>query len=290
MRLDFAVAALSLLTSVSAAAINEQHQPRVDVAVGSDEHDLYKRKGGGRGGGRGGSSSGNRGGSSGSSSGNRGGSGSSPPPNTRPNSNVGGVSPQGSGPQPRFGGGQFYGGGAKQPFRPGGRARGGAGLAAGGLLVGSALAFWPGLWLAGAYMYPYHHPYRFHNETTDEEEELPVICGCARYNPCSCDEDGNSTVYLDEIVGNGSYAGLNKSIVNVGKVDDESIEALNKSVVDVGQKVLLINGTLPNGTTAEDPDAEGADSDAAGNSMKSHLEALGYWPVLATVAAIVLSA
>jgi hypothetical protein len=266
MRLDFAVLALSLMTSASAAAINDQNTARADGFAVSDEHDLYKRKGGGgRGGGgsRGGSSGGSRGGSS---SGNRGGSSGS-----RPNSNTGGFSPRGSGPQPRFGGGQYYGGGAKVPFAAGNRARNGAGLAvAGGLLLGASLAFWPGLWLAGAYLYPYDHHYRFDNETSGQEEELPVICGCARYSVCSCDEQDNNTVYLDELVGNGSYDGLNKSIVTVAQRD--------------GEKVLLINGTLPNGTTAE------GGEDGAGNSLKSHLEALGYWPVLATVAAIVLTA
>ena len=267
MRLDFALLALSLMTSASAAAIDDQNHARADGFAVSDDHDLYKRKGGGGRGGGGGSRGGSRGGSS---SGNRGGGSSSrPPPNTFANSNAGGSSPKGSGPQPRFGGGQLYGGGAKAPFPAGNRSPN-AGLVAGGLLVGGALAFWPGLWLAGAYLYHYDDDYRFNNETSGEEEELPVICGCARYSVCGCDEQSNNTVYLDELVGNGSYAGLNKSIVTVAQRD--------------GEKVLLINGTLPNGTTV----ASG--EEGAGNSLKSHLEALGYWPVLATVAAIVFTA
>ncbi|KAM3540520.1 hypothetical protein ARSEF1564_006550 [Beauveria bassiana] len=370
MRLDHAVVALSLLTSASAAAVGDAlNIARVDV----QEHDLFKRKGGGAGGGRGGGSSGgssggSRGGSSGSSSsgssgssgnrggsgsgssgnrgssgsgssnsgnrgssssagnrgsgssssgsssssgnrggsdssssfnpfsftGNRGGSGASSstsrnrglsrstgnrgsPSNTGSNVNSGGTTRAGSGPQPRFGGGQYYSGGSRVPFAAGSTRNG----IVPGLLIGSALAFWPALWLSGAYMYNYHDPYRFRNESNNNrDEELPVICGCAEGASCSCDDSGNTTATLNELVGNGSYAGLNKSVVTVGTKD--------------GQKVLLINGTLPNGTTAqgdEDRDADGNSTESSDSAaVKTALENMGLWPVVLTAVAIVFAA
>ncbi|OAA35006.1 hypothetical protein BBO_08951 [Beauveria brongniartii RCEF 3172] len=298
MRLDHAVVALSLLTSASAAAVGDAlNIARVDV----QEHDLFKRKGGGAGGGRGGGSSGSRGGSSGSSSsgssgssGNRGSSGSGSsnsgnrgssssagnrgsPSNTGSNVNSGGTTRAGSGPQPRFGGGQYYSGGSRVPFAAGSTRNG----IVPGLLIGSALAFWPALWLSGAYMYNYHDPYRFRNESNNnKDEELPVICGCAEGAACSCDDSGNTTATLNELVGNGSYAGLNKSVVTVGTKD--------------GQKVLLINGTLPNGTTAqgdEDKDADGNSTESSASAaVKTALENMGLWPVVLTAVAIVFAA
>ncbi|KAM3502838.1 hypothetical protein MY11210_008936 [Beauveria gryllotalpidicola] len=359
MRLDHAIVALSLLTSASAASVGHPlNIARVDV----QEHQLFKRKGGGGGGGRGGGISGSRGGSSGSSSsgssgssGNRGSSGSgssnsgnrgsssstgnrgsgssssgsfspfwwfddeddfgflggfdfssgfcpfsflgncgspgfssssfenhdSPssignrgsPSNTGSNVNSGGTTRSGSGPQPRFGGGQYYSGGSRVPFAAG-RTRNGI---VPGLLIGSALAFWPALWLSGAYMYNYHDPYRFRNESNNnQDEELPVICGCAEGASCSCDDSGNTTATLNELVGNGSYAGLNKSVVTVGTKD--------------GQKVLLINGTLPNGTTAKGDEDKDADGNSTNSAASTALENMGFWPVVLTAVAIVFAA
>lgn len=131
-------------------------------------------------------------------------------------------------------------------------------------------------------MYNYNHPYHFRNTSNNNaNESLPVICGCAQYAECGCDESDNTTATLDELVGNGSYAGLNKSVVTVGTKD--------------GQKVLLINGTLPNGTTAkgtEDKDGDGNSTTSSESSaaVKVVLETMGFWPVVATVMAIVLVA
>lgn len=89
-------------------------------------------------------------------------------------------------------------------------------------------------------MYPYSHPYHYHNDTSDEDEERDVLCGCSRYEYCACD-DNNSTQYFDELIGNGSYDALNKSIVNVAEVN--------------GTMTILINGTLPNDTALPDENA-----------------------------------
>ena len=64
---------------------------------------------------------------------------------------------------------------------------------------------------------------------------LPVTCLCEEYSSCGCDENDDKK-YLDDLVGNGSYDALNKTLVNVADIN--------------GTTTLVINGTLPNGTTA----------------------------------------
>ncbi|PNP44654.1 hypothetical protein TGAMA5MH_03461 [Trichoderma gamsii] len=182
--------------------------------------------------------------------------------NRSPSSNVGGSTRGGSGPKPQYGGGQFYGGGARTPYTAGSRSPVG-GILPFALLGGAAaLAFWPGVWLYGAYLYPYHQPYHFHNESSNRNETLNVLCGCGTYDVCSCD-DNNSTDYFVSLVGNGSYDALNKSVVNVAKVN--------------GTNSLLINGSLPNGTTADDPNASSA------TSIRTMAQMIGFWPAVAAV-------
>ncbi|KAF5711048.1 hypothetical protein FMUND_9198 [Fusarium mundagurra] len=273
MKPDFAVVLFTLLTSTVASAVDAPRRiERSDIehpesgkapCYGQDcyGHQLYKRRGGGGGGGRGGSSgggsrgssgSGSRGGSSrgssgsgssrGSSSSGSGSRGSSSRPGSSSGSggsrsSGGGGGSRGVGPQPSFAGGRYYPGGSSRPYKSGVSS---PGRIAPFALGGAALAFWPGVWLYGAYMYPYSHPYHYHNDTSDEDEERDVLCGCSRYEYCACD-DNNSTQYFDELIGNGSYDALNKSIVNVAEVN--------------GTMTILINGTLPNDTALPDEDA-----------------------------------
>lgn len=69
------------------------------------------------------------------------------------------------------------------------------------------------------------------------------------------------------MIGNGDYNELDNSVVNVGERD--------------GEKVLLINGTLENGTTADSP---------ASGSKRLMIENMGYWPAVAAVMAAVFLA
>ncbi|RTE75435.1 hypothetical protein BHE90_010097, partial [Fusarium euwallaceae] len=179
-------------------------------------------------------------------------------------SNVGGGSRGGSGPQPNFASGRYYPGGAVAPYRSGNRSPGANIIPF--VLVGSALAFWPGVWLYGAYMYPYTHQYHFHNDTSDEDEIRDVVCGCGQYEVCGCD-DNNDTAYYRQLIGNGSWEALNKSIVTVAEYK--------------GKINILINGTLPNGTTVPEQNSP------AGLGTKDMIEGLGYWPAVAAVAATV---
>ncbi|KAF5001497.1 hypothetical protein FGRMN_968, partial [Fusarium graminum] len=250
--------------------------------------------GGGGGGGRSGGSSsggGSRGGSSGSGSGSsRGGSGGSGSSgsgssgsSSRPGSSGGSGSRGGSGssgsrgvgPQPSYGGGRYYAGGSATPYRSGGRSP--IGRIAPFVLIGGALAFWPGVWLYGAHMYPYENTYRFHNDTSDEDEERDILCACARYAECSCD-DNNNTAYYDELIGNGSYQALNKSVVDVAEVN--------------GTMTILINGTLPNDTALPDDSdsSSGNNNDSDNAAARTMVEALGYWPAVAAVMAAVFIA
>ncbi|KAJ4375430.1 hypothetical protein N0V86_006961 [Didymella sp. IMI 355093] len=243
MKFSNLVAGVALATSAAnAASIPEvnainliedraESQPRAAEVV-APEHSLERRKGGGgRGGGSsGGSSGGGR--SSGSSSGSSG--------RTSSSSMAGGSTRSGSG-APRAYGGGYYGGGAAVPYAAGGRTP--RGLAAAPLLVGAgALAIMPGLWLYSVYPYHFGTPYRFYNRTDTNQTNpnganttLPVTCLCQQYSPCGCEENQNDQ-YLNDLVGNGSYGALNKSLVTVSDVN--------------GTRNLVLNGTLPNGTTA----------------------------------------
>jgi hypothetical protein len=245
MRPDFALVLFTIITSAVASVIDApRHIKRVEGEHNSDEHELYKRRGGGNGGWRGGSS--NRGGSRGSSGGGSGGESSRESSNKglsgsfRPGSSGNGGSSHGRGPQPSVSGGRYYPGGSSIPYNAGAVSPGGITPY---IIGGAALAFWPGTWLYGAYMYPYTHTYHYHNDTSDEGEERGVLCGCSRYEYCACD-DNNSTQFFNELIGNGRYDALNKSIVNVAEVN--------------GTVTILINGTLPNNTALPDDKASGS--------------------------------
>lgn len=241
--------------------------PRAAEIV-SPEHTLERRKGGG---GRGG------GGSSGGGGGGRsnGGSGGGASTRTSPTSMTGGSTRAGSGPPRNFGRGGYYGGGAAVPYQAGGRTP--KGLLAAPLIGGAALlTIMPGLWLYGSvYPYYYNNQYRFYNRSRNATEDnnnnnarsivirqsqganetLPVICLCQEFAVCGCDENDDQA-YIDDLIGNGSYAALNKSLVTVS-------EHKNK-------KTLVLNGTLPNGTTAPG----GVDDAATGLAIRQYA---GYW-------------
>ncbi|KAJ8108432.1 hypothetical protein OPT61_g8179 [Boeremia exigua] len=125
----------------------------------------------------------------------------------------------------------------------------------------------PGLWLASAYPYHFNNPYRFVNESEANSTNpngtnttLPVTCLCQENSPCGCDENDDQK-YLNDLVGNGSYAALNKTLVTVSEIN--------------GTKTLVINGTLPDGTTAP------GGQDSAALTLKVGKYA-GYW-VMATI-------
>lgn len=198
----------------------------------------------------------------------------------------GGSTRSGSG-APRAYGGGYYGGGAAVPYTAGSRTP--RGLVAAPLLLGAgALAIMPGLWLYSVYPYHFGNPvsvlsasrlqlllmiyqYRFYNRTDTNQTNpngtnttLPVTCLCQEYSPCGCDENDNST-YIQDLVGNGSYAALNKSLVTVSDVN--------------GTRNLVLNGTLPNGTTA--PGGTDDDDTSAALSLQVSKYA-GYW-VMASI-------
>jgi hypothetical protein len=129
----------------------------------------------------------------------------------------------------------------------------------------------PGLWLYSVYTYYYNCPYEIFNrtatnidsdrrdmvnpkvkqDTQSANETLPVICLCQMFQVCACDENNNQQ-YIKELVGNGSYAPLNKSLVIVSSIN--------------GTKTLVLNGSLPNGTTAPG----GVEDAAIGLSISSY--------------------
>jgi len=140
--------------------------------------------------------------------------------------------------RPAYGGGAYYGGGSTTPYSAGKKSP--KGLLPGALLLpAAALLLFPGIWLWSVYPYYYNNPYNFRNRTVQNatdglNQTLPVVCLCQQFAVCGCD-DNNDTKYFDSLVGNGSYAALNRSLVNIAEVN--------------GSRTLVINGSLPNGTT-----------------------------------------
>lgn len=173
MRLPQAILVLlTLFTTINAFAIPDSFN-----AIAESAKQLTKRRGGGggRGGGRTSSSS----------------SSSSSSRLTKPNSMTGGTTPGGSGPQPKLysGGHTYYAGGAPIPYRAGAPSPGGISPR---FIPAAGLGFFPGVWLYGAYAYPYHGYYGYHNQTSDKNETSKVECLCARFNECGCDANNQT--------------------------------------------------------------------------------------------------
>lgn len=209
------------------------------------------------------------------------------PPSNRPRTGgaQGGRTRSGSGPQPRYGSSSRprYGGGAAVPFRSGSRSPG-AGIVP-FALAGAALAFWPGYWYYGGYgaghhgdddedgversinVYRWENEHTFFNQSAGENQTKPVMCGCPEDRPCGCDEpetEEERSLFLDDLIGNGSYAHLNTTVIQVADYENES--------------TILLNGTLPMDTTLMDPNAE---------SLSSMVQRVGWWPMVAFAAAAV---
>ncbi|KAF1988539.1 hypothetical protein K402DRAFT_391758 [Aulographum hederae CBS 113979] len=266
-----------LLIPTEANSLSLRHAEGDSILIERDPS-LERRKGGGGKGGGGSSSGGTS--SGGSAGGSRGGSSSgSTGGRTSGSSSTGGRTSAGSGVRPSYGGGRYYGGGAAVPYAAGSRSP--RGIVPILILGGAALFVLPGVWLYGAHNYPYSRPYTFYNQSAVNSsnpngvnESLPVNCLCGRYQECGCDENDDPS-YLNSLIGNGSYAALNKSLVNVADVD--------------GRRQIYINGTLPNGTTAaggsDDDDSSTTGGTSAAFSIRhGGAEILGYWSMAAIVA------
>ncbi|MCJ1234963.1 hypothetical protein MMC14_002927 [Varicellaria rhodocarpa] len=210
---------------------------------------LEKRRGGG---GKGGGSSSGGSSSGGSSSGGKtGSSGSSGSSGTK-----GGSTSSTSSSSPSYGGGRYYSGGATRSYSSGQRSPLGV---APFFLGGAALGFFPGVWLYGAYAYPYTHNYSYRNNSSPNarNESLPIVCLCDQYSACGCDDNANLT-YIDTLLKNNTLA---------------RIENVN------GTEKVVLNGTLPNGTDTT--------SGAAGGMRHTLAESSGFWIVGAIVGMIV---
>ena len=179
--------------------------------------------GGGEGGGEGGGDGG-EGGEGGEGEGTGSGSGSSSSGDDEPSSSS-------SSSPPSYGGGSYYGGGSSTAYSSGSRSPAGISPR---YLPTPSLGFYSGYWPYGAYAYTYTHPYYFVNSSAgNQNQSLPVQCLCEEYCACGCDDNGNST-FVQSIVGNG--VDLNATLVRTSVVN--------------GEKTLVINGTLANGTAS----------------------------------------
>jgi len=208
-------------------------------------NNLIKRKGGGGGGkgGGGGGGGGGKTGGGGTSGGGGSGSGS--------RSSGGGSSSSAPRVSPSYsgsGGTRYFGGGATSAYSSGSRS--GRGLTPYALLPVAALGgLWAGSWLyGGAYAYRYPNSYTFHNGSSNTNQTEPVVCLCQQYEECGCDDNGDQT-WLNSVIGDGDPSKFNQTLVKVADVN--------------GTQTILINGTLPNGTSS----TSGAVRDAAAGKM-----------------------
>ncbi|KAF2427249.1 hypothetical protein EJ08DRAFT_689017 [Tothia fuscella] len=232
-----AFTAEALLIPSNANAVGRRDETAIQQKRDNSFNKLWKRKGGGGGGkGGGSSSSGSKtclsltvrktGSSSGGSSG-----------GSARGSSIGGGS---GGVRPSYGGGRYYGGGAAAPYTAGGRSA--RGIAPVAFLGVGALAFFPGIWLYGAYMYPYSYPYSYYNASSRANQTKPVRCICQQYSDCGCD-DNDDPSYMRDLIGNGTEQALNSSLVRVANVNNTD--------------TIFINGTIPNVTTASGDSSAG---------------------------------
>ncbi len=162
---------------------------------------------------------------------------------------------------PSYSGGRSYAGGASTSYASGARTPGGISPS---LIRPAALGFFPGIWLYGAYAYPYGNHYNYHNDTTNRNESLPVECLCQQYQPCGCDDTGDNST-IAEVLKNGSTA----QIANVN-----------------GTRTIVINGSLPNGTDTGNGDV-GSSGSANRGTRQRLLEGSGYWLLCAVVGLMV---
>lgn len=174
------------------------------------------------------------------------------------------------------GGSRSYAGGAATPYAAGGRSPRGI---APFLLPLAALSIFPGIWLASAYAYNFDQPYHFVNRTQKSQDQpdgtnqtLPVSCLCQQYQVCGCDQNDDQS-YLDGIVGDGNVGNFDKSVVALSNVNNT--------------QTLVLNGTLPNGTTA-DGGTDNPSADPTTDSTGAALSALvitasGWWLMVGTV-------
>lgn len=98
-----------------------------------------------------------------------------------------------------------------------------------------------------------------------------MTCLCEQYQECGCDDVNNSTYYESLFNGTQPRNTSNVQVVNVN-----------------GTKTIVINGTLPNGTTADDGTSSST-SGAASGPLVTLVNASGYWVMVAVVAATVWS-
>lgn len=249
----------------------------------SEASDHWKRKGGGGGGGRGGGGGGSR---SSGSSGSRGSSGG------RTSSSG---SSRGSGVTKNYGGGRYYGGGATAPYSSGRRSPRGivaVPFIGAGLLLFPALAV-AGAYSYPYYNpYTFYNRTARRNRTAtttstsasatataptrrsiverffeiemrqnSEDSEFgvnqtkPVNCLCAKDADCGCDDNGD-TAFLDSLIGDGDWAQLNKTLVQVADIN--------------GTSTILIDGTLPDGTVEIDSTSGASSSLTLGGSITGY--------------------
>ena len=117
--------------------------------------------------------------------------------------------------------------------------------------------------------YGYHHNY--YNRSSRRDEEREIICACGENAECMCD-DVDDEEFWDDLIGDGDYDKLNKSVVDVTEVN--------------GTTKIVVNGTLPNGTTVHSSDEDDY-KEYLLNAATTAGKMFGFWPAIGAVVATV---
>jgi len=130
--------------------------------------------------------------------------------------------------------GSRYPGGGSSPYAVGKTAPTRSGMGA-PILVPVGYGYYPGYWYYPypLWYYPYNDPWQFHNQSTNTNETIKVICVAQQYQESTCDPV-NDPGFTSIILGNGTWNGWNNTMATVQFINNT--------------KTVVLNGTTANGT------------------------------------------
>lgn len=121
-------------------------------------------------------------------------------------------------------------------------------------------------------MYYLNRRYHYYNIISHRDDVREILCGCAIYSLCGCDDAEDDALY-QQLIGDGDYHRLDRALVDVTPVN--------------GTTKILINGTLPNDTTGGNEDTVDNSPRDEKSATMAMVQTIGLWPTVAAVAAVV---
>ena len=106
------------------------------------------------------------------------------------------------------------------------------------------------------------------NSTTTSNgttQVFPVVCLCQQYSVCGCDDNSDSAFLQSLLPNNTAQPTLNDTLIRISDVN--------------GTRSIVLNGTLPNGTTA----SGGTDDPSGAAPSRMVLRYARWWSVLVMI-------